>query len=58
MRFANVVHEFDIDDAYESAIYPKLKAPGNTLICVSLTPEYEKDHNHYKIAAAFLEPPE
>lgn len=69
IRYAKTSHEFDIDDIdlqekyyskipslYEAAIFPKLGNPEETIVCVSLTPKF-KDDNHYKIAAAFLEPP-
>jgi hypothetical protein len=69
LRYAGISHEFDIDDVdfadkhypnfpgvNEPAVYPKLRNPAETLICVSLTPEFHG--HHYKIAAAFFEPPQ
>lgn len=69
LRFAGVTHVFDIDDmdfenkycpqfpdVGEPPVNPKLGKPEETLICVSLTPKHT-DNNHYKIAAAFFEPP-
>ena len=62
-------HEFDITDPrLQARYYPKLPAsnepsltirlrsPQRTVVCVSLTPVWKG--RHYKIAAAFLEPPE
>jgi hypothetical protein len=67
IRYAGTSHSLDIDDvAFADKYYPKhpaphdppisvkLKNPKETLVCVSLTPEYRG--KHYKIAAAFLEP--
>jgi hypothetical protein len=67
---AKILHELDIDDVdFQKKYYPKIPAVGEpaisvnltdakgTIICVSLTPEF-KDHNQYKIAAAFFEPPQ
>jgi hypothetical protein len=68
--YAGVTHELAIDDTdFENKYYPifpelnappfcpKLRNPQETLICVSLALEH-LDHFHYKIAAAFLEPPQ
>jgi hypothetical protein len=62
-------HEFDITDPQlQARYYPKLpgkndpdlaiqvRSPQRTVVCVSLTPVWKG--RHYKIAAAFLEPPE
>jgi hypothetical protein len=67
--YGGAVHELAIDDTdFENRYYPvfpelnappvcpKLRNPQETLICVSLALEH-LDHFHYKIAAAFLEPP-
>jgi hypothetical protein len=69
-RYAGVVHEFDITDpSLADRYFPSfpavkdgrreitLHSPIETLICVSLTPEFEDTGYHYKIAAAFIEPP-
>jgi hypothetical protein len=68
--YAGAVHELAIDDTgfedrhypvfpelHAPPFYPKLRNPGETLVCTSLALEHV-DHFHYKIAAAFLEPPE
>ena len=68
LRYGGVVHEFDITDpAFADQYYRAfpapndgrrkitLRAPMETLVCISLTPEFRG--YHYKIAAAFLEPP-
>jgi hypothetical protein len=68
IRYGGLVHEFDITDpAFADRYYPifpavgtdrrkiTLSAPSETLVCVSLTPEY-KGHQ-YKLVAAFVEPP-
>jgi hypothetical protein len=70
LTYAGAVHELAIDDTdFEDRycpIFPELNAPPfcpslrnprETLICVSLALEH-LDHFHYKIAAAFLEPPQ
>ena len=60
------LHHFDIDDpAFATKYFPNfpkvgdssinVQLPENTLLCVSLTGEYYG--HHYKIAAAFFEPP-
>ena len=69
IRYAKESHEFDIDDIDfaekyypkfpklgDASITPKLQNPAETIICVSLALEHV-DHYHYKIAAAFFEPP-
>jgi hypothetical protein len=68
LRYAGVLHECDIDDpAFAERYYPrfpslndpaleiKLSQPDATLLCVSLTGAWHG--HHYKIAAAFFEPP-
>lgn len=70
LSYAGVTHELAIDDTdFENRHYPEfpglgeppicptLRKPDETLVCVSLALEHV-DHFHYKIAAAFLEPPE
>jgi hypothetical protein len=70
IRYAGINHEFDIDDVdferryyskfpglNDATVYPKLPKPDETIVCTSLALEHV-DHYHYKIAAAFLEPPE
>lgn len=70
LSYAGVTHELAIDDTEledkyypqfpklgEPPVCPKLRKPEETVICVSLALEH-LDHFHYKIAAAFLEPPE
>jgi hypothetical protein len=67
LRYGGIVHDFDIDDpVFSDRYYPRfpgvnagrkqitLRAPTETLVCVSLTLPYRG--NHYKIAAAFVEP--
>lgn len=69
LRYAGVIHELDITDPeLARKHYPKFPAPdasrlavnlprpNETLVCTSLTPEF-KGH-HYKLAAAFISPPE
>jgi hypothetical protein len=68
--YAGTMHELAVDDTdFENRYYPifpelnappfcpKLRNPNETLVCVSLALEHV-DHFHYKIAAAFLEPPQ
>jgi hypothetical protein len=68
LRYGGIVHEFDIDDpVLADRYYPRfpglnagrqtiaLRCPSDTLACVSLTLPYRG--KHYKIAAAFIEPP-
>lgn len=68
LRYGGVVHEFDIDDPVLAERYfprfPRihagrqritLRSPAETFVCVSLTLPYRG--HHYKIAAAFIEPP-
>ena len=68
--YAGAVHELAIDDTdFENRYYPifpelneppccpTLRNPRETLVCVSLALEH-LDHFQYKIAAAFLEPPQ
>ncbi|MGA2543698.1 MAG: hypothetical protein ABSG78_19290 [Verrucomicrobiota bacterium] len=68
LRYAGVLHECDIDDpdfaaryypkfpsVDEPAIDVKLARPDATLVCVSVTGAFHG--HHYKIAAAFFEPP-
>ncbi|MBM3861628.1 MAG: hypothetical protein FJ395_18550 [Verrucomicrobia bacterium] len=68
IRYGGLVHEFDITDpSFADRYYPNfpavgtgrrkiaLRAPSETLVCVSVTPEY-KGHQ-YKLVAAFIEPP-
>ena len=68
--YAGATHELAIDDTdFENKYYPifpelnappvcpTLRNPRETLVCVSLALEHS-DHFHYKIAAAFLEPPQ
>ena len=69
LRYAGMTHEFDIDDidfadkyysqfpgVGDPAIHVKLRNPTATIVCASLTREFHG--HHYKIAAAFFEPPE
>ena len=68
LRYAGVLHECDIDDPdFAARYYPKFPAinepaieiklarPDTTLVCVSVTGAFLG--HHYKIAAAFFEPP-
>jgi hypothetical protein len=68
IRYAGVLHECDIDDPdFAARYYPKfptvneprveikLARPDATLVCVSITGAFYG--HHYKIAAAFFEPP-
>jgi len=68
IRYAGVLHECDIDDPdFAARYYPKfpsindppveikLARPDATLVCVSVTGAFRG--HHYKIAAAFFEPP-
>ncbi|MFO1500940.1 MAG: hypothetical protein U1G07_21550 [Verrucomicrobiota bacterium] len=68
IHYASVPHDLDIDDLEFAAryfpVFPKvsdpsihvaLSKPSETVICVSLTGPYYG--HHYKIAAAFFEPP-
>jgi hypothetical protein len=68
IRYGSLVHEFDITDpAFADRYYPvfpkvedsrrkiALRAPSETLVCVSVTPEYKG--YQYKLVAAFIEPP-
>jgi len=68
IRYGGLVHEFDITDpSFADRYYPNfptvgtsrrkiaLRAPAETLVCVSVTPEY-KGHQ-YKLVASFIEPP-
>jgi hypothetical protein len=69
LRYRGAFHEFDITDPQlQVRYYPKLpakndpsltiplRAPKKTAVCVSLTPLWQG--RHYKLAAAFVEPPE
>lgn len=69
LRYYGVFHEFDITDPeLQTRYYPKLPAkneppltislrdPKKTAVCVSLTSVWQG--RHYKLAAAFIEPPE
>lgn len=68
LRYAGVVHDLDITDPeFGRQYYPNFPAPNaptltinvarpsETLVCVSLTPEFRG--YHYKLAAAFISPP-
>lgn len=68
IRYAGVWHEFDIDDpSFAQRHYPQfpsvneptvqvcLSKPDLTLVCLSVTGAFRG--HHYKIAAAFFEPP-
>jgi hypothetical protein len=68
LRYRGSFHEFDITDPQlQTRYYPKLPAkhessldiplrdPQRTAVCVSLTPVWQG--RHYKLAAAFIEPP-
>jgi len=69
LKYRDAFHEFDITDPeLQKRYYPKLpathepslsivmRAPQQTAVCVSLTPVWQG--RHYKIAAAFIEPPQ
>jgi len=69
IQYGGLSHECDIDDpVFGEKYFPqfpsvndatmdiKLAKSGETFICVSLTGSYYG--HHYKIAAAFFEPPE
>jgi hypothetical protein len=68
LRYHGLFHELDITDPQlQDRYYPKLPAkhkasltialrdPRHTAVCVSLTPVWQG--RHYKLAAAFIEPP-
>jgi hypothetical protein len=68
LRYAGMLHHFDVTDPdFADRHYPRIPAPNEpgievkltrpdeTLVCVSVTGEYQG--HHYKIAAAFFEPP-
>jgi hypothetical protein len=68
LRYRGAFHEFDITDPQlQTCYYPKppgrsdpalnvpLRDAAHTAVCVSLTPVWQG--RHYKIAAAFVEPP-
>ena len=70
LSYAGVMHEFAIDDTdfenrhypifpglNEPPVCPQLRNSEETYVSVSLALEH-LDHFHYKIAAAFLEPPQ
>ena len=69
LRYCCSSHEFDVTDPQlQARYYPNLPAkhepgltillrePGRTTVCVSLTQAWQG--RHYKLAAAFFEPPE
>jgi hypothetical protein len=68
LRYRGMFHELDITDPQlQTHYYPRLPAkndpsltialrnPNKTAVCVSLTPVWQG--RHFKLAAAFIEPP-